>query len=247
MAPKSLIRKETIILPEGYEPTDDVVVIGGGRLSKQHIGNKLFRNLIDRMLHEYATAPGKTEKSYIVSRALHTIRTWNPGGIGFVKQNSKTGNWHSPMDSVARITVAQAFRDSLSSFYKSSRDNKMRRRQQKKEFLEMRCDRDTVLSSFMKSEIKKAKLARFSARDHTRLVKVVGSMSSREQPEVDEALYSASEISASLFSALSRFPFQETSDPFEPIPIRETLSRDGLDANYDLTILHEDDPICCTF
>lgn len=84
--------------------------------------------MVQDELEGYATAPSKTEKTYIVSRCVHKIRQWSKNRLGFVKQDPKTGRWTAPRDSVARITVAQAFRDALGDKYHSSKDNKQKKR-----------------------------------------------------------------------------------------------------------------------
>ena len=260
MAANTATQKQTLVLPEGYQPTDDVVVIGRGKMSQNHLGNKRFRDLINRMLHAYANAPGKTEKSYIVSKALHTIRSWHPERIGFVKHNSRTGLWHSPKDSVARITVAQAFRDSLSSHYKSSRDNKMRKRQQARGFVESRNDVDTVLSSFKMGEMKKNKLSNISAQDALFRTKgIIESRPTKTHPELFAASSlpiqggmglhpsggngSGTEMDGLTTSllGLSHYPFRETEDPYEPIPIKEGPSSHGeFDALLESPMLRQE-------
>ena len=243
MTANTATRKQTLVLPEGYEPTEDVVVIGRGKLSRNHLGNKRFRILTSRMLHTYANAPGKTEKSYIVSQALHTIRSWNAQRIGFVKYDSRTGLWHSPKDSIARITVAQAFRDSLSSHYKSSRENKLRTRQQERGYFESGNHCDTTPSSLKRGKIEKTNVSKLSAQHYLSHIKgTVESRSRSIQPEVAPASSfpvqggisfrpgrrngSSAELDGlpRWLLDLGHFPFQETGDPFEPVPIKDEAS-----------------------
>lgn len=123
------------ILGDDFKPNETVVIIGRGKRIRNHSGNKRFYALIAAELRTYASAPSKTEKSYILAKVLEDIRAWNPQRLGFVKLNPATGRWHSPKDSVARVTVAQAFRDALAGQYSSSKHNKQRRRQIAKGFI----------------------------------------------------------------------------------------------------------------
>ena len=127
--------KGGIVLEEDFKPDETVVIIGRGKRIRNHSGNKRFYALIAAELRTYAGAPSKTEKSYILAKVLEDIRAWNPQRLGFVKLNPATGRWHSPKDSVARVTVAQAFRDALAGQYSSSKHNKQRRRQIAKGFI----------------------------------------------------------------------------------------------------------------
>ena len=123
------------VLDEDFSPDETVVIIGRGKRIRNHSGNKRFYALIQAELANYAHAPSKTEKSYLLAKVLDDIRAWNPQQLGFVKKNPTNGRWHSPKDSVARVTVAQAFRDALAGQYSSSKHNKQRRRQIAKGFL----------------------------------------------------------------------------------------------------------------
>jgi len=122
-------------LNEDFKPDDTVVIIGRGKRIRSHSGNQRFYALIESELATYANAPSKTEKSYILAKVLEDIRNWSVERYGFVKLNPTTGRWHSPKDSVARVTVAQAFRDALAGQYSSSKHNKQRRRQIAKGFI----------------------------------------------------------------------------------------------------------------
>ena len=133
------------VLDEDFKPDETVVIIGRGKRIRNHSGNKRFYALIAAELRTYASAPSKTEKSYILAKVLEDIREWNSRRLGFVKLNPATGRWHSPKDSVARVTVAQAFRDALADQYSSSKHNKQRRRQIAKGFITE--DKDDVAAT----------------------------------------------------------------------------------------------------
>ena len=101
------------ILPEGFQPCEDCVIVGSRcRRSKQHAGNRRFLELVQKELPDYARADNKTEKSYLLSKVMYSVRRWKGDGlkIGFVKWDSKILRWIAPKDSVARVTVAQVSR-----------------------------------------------------------------------------------------------------------------------------------------
>jgi len=79
-------------------------------------------------LPRYIAAYNKTDKSFVVSQVLHEIRHWSSERLGFVKLDAKTGRWISLKDSLARVSVGQAFRDSLTGKYRSSGFSKQQKR-----------------------------------------------------------------------------------------------------------------------
>lgn len=114
-----------IPLPADFVPGPCDVICARGKEAKNHSGNKLYRNLINKSLERYSTANNKYEKTLIVSEVVERIRS---AGTGFVKKESD-GLWYEVGDHVAREKVGQNFRDSLSSQYKSSTKSKRRRRE----------------------------------------------------------------------------------------------------------------------
>lgn len=80
----------------------------------------------------YEAAGNKTAKSSIIFQTLRLIKRASPETGGFVKQNPKTKRWYAVDDSSARTTTAQAFRDALSSVYRSSKRAKQQRRWNRK-------------------------------------------------------------------------------------------------------------------
>lgn len=93
-----------------------------------HSGNERFRELIYSEIKAYAAAENKTAKSAIIFRVLQEVKNGSPETGGFVKQDSKTKRWFAVEDATGRTTTAQAFRDALSSSYKSSKQFKQQRR-----------------------------------------------------------------------------------------------------------------------
>ena len=64
-------------------------------LAGNNVQNKRFRGIINKFLNEYTSAPGKSEKSRIVSRAMNIIRDKSPEGA-FVK--FENGKWYELID-----------------------------------------------------------------------------------------------------------------------------------------------------
>ena len=80
-------------------------------------------------MHLYAAAPGKAEKSAIVSKAMDIIRKASPDG-SFVKLEK--GVWFEVSGRYAREKVGAWFRDCLSSKYRSSSKAKHARKMAKR-------------------------------------------------------------------------------------------------------------------
>ncbi|CAB9506547.1 Nitrilase family, member 2 [Seminavis robusta] len=110
-------KMEKTILPESYEPSKFSVICGRGKGSYQSDGNINFRALVKSNLERYKEAPGRLEKSFIVSEVLNCIRESCPVGA-FVKYEK--GRWYDLDDTVCREKVGSLFRDFLHTTYKSS-------------------------------------------------------------------------------------------------------------------------------
>lgn len=117
-------------LPADFTPGPNDVVVGRGRKIHDLEGNKRMRDIVKSELTAYYEAD-KTEKSYILMRVLRCIR--ERSAHAFVKQDPKSGRWLNLTDTLARATLAQAFRDALSPKYRSSKFSKQRKRLYKKE------------------------------------------------------------------------------------------------------------------
>ena len=123
---------EEITLPSDFVPPADAFVMGRGKRHINHEGNQRLRDLVKSELPAYLAAPTKTAKSAIIHRVLMTTRENSADGIGFVRHDNQKGTWHLVDNGTARITVAQNFRDALSKHYKSSKQYKKKRRQDRK-------------------------------------------------------------------------------------------------------------------
>ena len=120
------------LMPEGFLPSPDDVVIGRGK--KIIARNARFHAIIESELKEYGSAESKALKSSILVRVLAFVRNVR-GGL-FVKQDPQSGRWYTVEDGLARTTIAQNLRDALHTRYRSSKRFKRRRRKQRKSAVE---------------------------------------------------------------------------------------------------------------
>jgi hypothetical protein len=84
--------------------------------------------LIYSKVELYEAAGNKTAKSSIINQTLQLIKRASQETGGFVKQDPATKRWYAVDNSAARTTTAQAFRDALSSVYRSSKRAKQQSR-----------------------------------------------------------------------------------------------------------------------
>jgi len=117
--------KKKECLPESFQPLEDSVIIGKGKMPAQATGNKRLRELVDVQIENYANAKFKRDKTFIVTNILHTIQDLCPEGA-FVKFDGE--RWWEVSDRISREKIACMFRDSLSGQYKSSNKNKVAKR-----------------------------------------------------------------------------------------------------------------------
>lgn len=135
------LQQQRYLLPESFSPSEDDVVIGRGKKIVAH--NAKFYKIVGKELEAYHNASSKALKSLILVRILQHVR--DVVGAKFVKKDGD--RWLEVEDSLARTTIAQAFRDSLSSHYRSSKQFKQRRRKQAKKVSPSRATSDTTMLS----------------------------------------------------------------------------------------------------
>mmetsp|Transcript_27998 Transcript_27998/g.68164 ORF Transcript_27998/g.68164 Transcript_27998/m.68164 type:complete len:216 (-) Transcript_27998:43-690(-) len=83
------------------------VLCGRDKVSHAHVGNKRFRQIIEKNREEYQTAPSRDAKTTITCRIVAMIRD---SGGRFLKQNAKTNEWEDVGDGYAREKVSHALR-----------------------------------------------------------------------------------------------------------------------------------------
>ena len=130
---KEVPAAQRIYMPNNFSPSPHEVIIGRGRLVVNHPANKLVRKLVLQELDAYTQAVKKAEKSEVLTGILDAIRAHTQVGFGFVKFETATKRWFAVEEIVARSTIAQTFRDTLSGQYRSSRQFKNQIRRQRQE------------------------------------------------------------------------------------------------------------------
>jgi hypothetical protein len=88
------------LLPIGYKLGDDDVICGRGSRCFNHTGNKKFRTIVEKYLHQYSTTNCKFDKTSIICDIVAIVRKNSPNG-GFVKKDPKTGRYYEVGDFLA--------------------------------------------------------------------------------------------------------------------------------------------------
>ena len=83
------------------------VLCGRDKVSHAHVGNKRFRQIIEKNREEYQTASSRDAKTSITCRIVAMI---GESGGRFMKQNEKTNQWEAVGDGYAREKVSHALR-----------------------------------------------------------------------------------------------------------------------------------------
>ncbi|CAB9506545.1 Nitrilase family, member 2 [Seminavis robusta] len=122
-------KKAKVLLPVDFHPSEYTVILGRGRCTES-IGNKRFKAIVQNHLQEYLEAPGKLEKTFIVTKVMNIVRESSPMGA-FVKYEN--GRWWNAGERAAREKVGASFRDALHNYYKSSSKSKVARRRAKEQ------------------------------------------------------------------------------------------------------------------
>ena len=114
-------------LPANFNPGYQHVIIGRGRVTKMHIGNQRFDQMVSTVSPEYEAAPNKAEKGSILTRLVNAVHE-QAADAGFVRRDPVTGSWTLVEEALARQTAAQALRNALHHSYRSSKQFKSKRR-----------------------------------------------------------------------------------------------------------------------
>ena len=225
------------ILPEDFEPSDYDFVIGRGKQIKQLAGNQRLYKLIHSVADDY-TSGDKARKSFLLSQLVRQVYQESPEA-GFVKKDPVSGRWYAVEESLARTSAAQAVRDCLHGHYKSSRQFKQKRRRHAKNLQvpvhHIPCssiplsDADTDAFEESSCSMSMDMMPVMSLPSLRRCVTSDASC----KPAVATSMHSMPQVNMDLFSILAaKFAPQSTavtqsSDPFEPIPIMETMKSES--------------------
>jgi len=91
-------------------PEEFDILLGRGRTSWGHVGNKRFRAFVGLHLKQYMETSSRTEKSKIVHTIYDDIMK---AGGRFLKNDPNTGLWHPVERKMAREKIAHALRDAV--------------------------------------------------------------------------------------------------------------------------------------
>lgn len=205
-------------LPDSYTPGPKTVIIGRGKKISSHPGNVMFSNIIKTELPAYSAATSKSLKSSILSRVVDRVRRECPE-CAFVKQDPDSGRWYAVEDFQARITTAQAFRDSLHQNYRSSKKFKQQKRKaglKKAESSQSLGVRTGVPVAVSRSDTDLFRLKKnnFKNLEEGQCNALWGYQ--------EEPMFNTTNLDENIFERLyDRFSTIETADPFEPTPIPE--------------------------
>jgi len=132
-------------LPQGFEPGPNHVIIGRGKQSHDHAGNKKLRQIVCSKVEEYSSTTTKNCKSQIICWIIDNIRNSEPAG-GFIKQDIGTKEWFDVGDFLSKDKISQTFRDLLRGSYKSSNAYKKKRRENlKRRMIVDRADQSSTI------------------------------------------------------------------------------------------------------
>lgn len=113
---------ERMWLPENYSTSDDDVLCGRGADCFNHIGNQLFRQLIELNVNRYEQTTTKYEKTALIREIIIIIR--NKGGY-FLKKDFRTLQYYDIGDNNAREIVSQSFRDAIIQQHQQQKSSKI--------------------------------------------------------------------------------------------------------------------------
>ena len=91
-------------------PQDFDILLGRGKMSFNHVGNRRFRVFIGLHLRRYMDAKSRMEKTLVVNSVVEAI---TEAGGRFLKQDAKNNNWVQVNAKAAREKVGHALRDAV--------------------------------------------------------------------------------------------------------------------------------------
>jgi len=92
------------IVPERFD-----ILCGREKITHLHIGNKVFRRIVEWNRERYQTATLREDKTRMTVELVERLRKLRPGGR-FLKQDTDTGEWFEVGDEYAREKVSHALR-----------------------------------------------------------------------------------------------------------------------------------------
>ena len=108
-------------LPADFTPTDYSVILGRGKGSYNHVGNKRCRVIVRSYLEQYNNFNTRFEKATVVTKVLKAIKQACPEGAFIKKAN---GIWYEVDEKTAREKCFTMFRDCQNSHSKGTTTTK---------------------------------------------------------------------------------------------------------------------------
>jgi hypothetical protein len=104
------------------EPHDNDVMYGRGGGTNHHVGNKVYRKLVEDRKLDYVNSK-RLDKPLVALNIIRTWRTQVPPGR-FLKMDEKTGLWNDVGDKKAREKTSQALREKAPLIRKQQEDER---------------------------------------------------------------------------------------------------------------------------
>lgn len=123
MSSDPVIDDANLALGDAFQPAKDDILAGRGRQCYNHEGNKRFQEIVQKNKAKYTKARNRMEKSLIVDHVLEQVRNLTPSS-GFIKKNSKTGQWFRLDSTAAREKCAHAMRDAIAPISEQTKGGK---------------------------------------------------------------------------------------------------------------------------
>lgn len=112
-------------------PGQHDVICGRGKISRDHVGNRRFRTIVNRHKKRYRDAETKDDKTRVSLSVLDIVRnSCDPPGR-FLKLNLETGTWYDVGEKGARERVSLALRTAKDEPLKAPKPEKKRKREEK--------------------------------------------------------------------------------------------------------------------
>ncbi|CAB9527830.1 Nitrilase family, member 2 [Seminavis robusta] len=218
-----MLKSTATVMPANFVPASQHIIIGRGRIIKQHPGNVKFDKMISEIAGEYSSTPSKAEKGLILTKLINDIHEAAPDA-GFVRKDLTTGEWTLVEEALARQTAAQALRNYLHTSYRSSKQFKSKRRMQRISQVQQELNSQKSLSQslMMGSGIPSMITIHATPEPFTRCVSPTDSDNgdvSKDTLDILLSQFMPANIAGNPFEPLPLAPSIAMEEDFEPIPL----------------------------
>ena len=102
--------KKTELAKNITKPADFDILLGRGKTSFNHVGNRRFRVFINLHLRRYMDASTRMDKTVVVNSVVEAI---HEAGGRFLKEDLRSKSWYQVATKTAREKVGHALRDAV--------------------------------------------------------------------------------------------------------------------------------------